>query len=55
MRRIGCVVAATVMLLTIGGCTYHRAYIDYEDKGGDIQLLAARIVADTTEPPPARP
>jgi hypothetical protein len=29
------------MLATTGGCTYHRAYIDYEDQGSDIQLQAA--------------
>jgi hypothetical protein len=38
MRRLTGLVAAAVMVIANGACTYHRAYMDLKDEGGDIRL-----------------
>ncbi len=41
MRRFLGVFSAAMLLIASGACTYHRAYVDYENQGGDIQMQAA--------------
>lgn len=40
MRRVEALVAGLVLLMTGAACTYHRAYINYEQPGGDVQMKA---------------
>ena len=38
MRRMTVLVAAAMVVSATGACTYHRAYVDYEDHGGDVRM-----------------
>lgn len=40
MRRLASVMAVVALLLTVSACTYHRAYIAYEDHGSDVAMRA---------------